>query len=72
MRKTDFQNRSFRRTSRYIQKGRYWYFKTREGDLLGPFEDIQTLLKMEWDYISLMDQHVNSTIYHQALTAGLP
>jgi hypothetical protein len=38
-RKNDTQHKAHFRTSRMFKEGDSWYFDTRGGELLGPFED---------------------------------
>ncbi|WP_144394843.1 DUF6316 family protein [Pleionea sediminis] len=57
MRTEDLDYKQFERSSRYIQEGKHWYFKTREGDFLGPYESVHSMLEAEQIYIALMKQH---------------
>ena len=39
------------RSDRVLQKGDYWYFHTREGVMIGPFDNKELALKGANDYV---------------------
>ncbi|WP_144394350.1 DUF6316 family protein [Pleionea sediminis] len=57
MRKTDILEQEFSCSSRYVQRGNSWYFKTREGDLLGPYATPEEASEAVELYIALMELH---------------
>jgi hypothetical protein len=51
-------NQAFFRTTRVFKKDSSWYFKTREGDTVGPFRDeLEVSTQMEI-YIRLLDSEL--------------
>ncbi len=57
MRRTDIIEEEFRRGSRYTSQCNSWYFKTREGDLLGPYSTPEKAVEGVEIYIALMNLH---------------
>ena len=54
-RKDDSSTRTHFRSSRMFEENGYWYFNTREGDMIGPFKDeLEASTKLEV-YIRLVD-----------------
>lgn len=54
MRSTDKEQSRFKRSPRYVNIGNQWYFKTREGDLLGPYSSVIQVHKAEKCFIELV------------------
>ncbi|WP_144393504.1 DUF6316 family protein [Pleionea sediminis] len=57
MRATDFIKKSIDRSSRFIQQNSQWFFKTREGEIYGPYESKEEISDAVDFYIALMDLH---------------
>lgn len=54
-RKNETSTRTHFRTSRMFEENGYWYFNTREGEMIGPFKDkLEAETKLE-TYIRLAD-----------------
>ncbi|NVJ60561.1 MAG: hypothetical protein HWE27_09225 [Gammaproteobacteria bacterium] len=60
MRSTDKESIHFKRSPRYINLGDQWYFKTREGDLLGPYNSITQVHSAAQDFVVLITNKLHS------------
>ncbi|WP_144393496.1 DUF6316 family protein [Pleionea sediminis] len=61
MRSTDLENKKYIRSSRYVMEGSFWYFKTREGDYLGPYPSVREVFEAERKYIELVTHSLRSS-----------
>ncbi|WP_144393503.1 DUF6316 family protein [Pleionea sediminis] len=57
MRATDYAKITHKKSSRFIKKNKHWYFKTREGEVKGPYETEEDAFDDVEFYIALMALH---------------